>query len=277
MLKFNKSLSEQAMTNLDKAKKSLNSAKVKKGNIPSDYSLAGDLSAIYSGIDRDLGLLDKTNSVIGANAQKNNKAEGENERLVAEMMAGIDFAEKLAPRGKTESARLLSDEEIPNLIRSRLPVISGTGKKCMYYTNDEINYENRVFVFGSGTGGELADYVESVQTIVRESRIYGEVIGVSGVSNSEFKNAEALANELVKYNQAGVDMVAYSGSGEMEFAAAILTIQQGGKINTYTSLDSTGRLQKMKNGTNNIGGSRECSYIATYGAAAYAWMASKRY
>ena len=96
MLKFNKSLSEQAMINLDKAKKSLNSAKVKKGNIPSDYSLAGDLNAIYSGIDVDIGYLVKSNTAIGANVQKNNKAEAENQRLIDEMMRGSNFVGLLA-------------------------------------------------------------------------------------------------------------------------------------------------------------------------------------
>ncbi len=96
MLRFDPNTSRQAMANINKAKNSLNSAKGKRGSIPSDYSLAGDLNAIYSGIESDLRLLDEANSVIGANVQRNNQAEGANEKLIAEMMRRTNFVGHIA-------------------------------------------------------------------------------------------------------------------------------------------------------------------------------------
>ncbi len=271
MLKFNGNTSRQAMANINKAKNSLNSAKGKRGSIPSDYSLAGDLNAIYSGIESDLRLLDEANSAIGANVQRNNQAEGANEKLIAEMMRGTNFVGHIAS--------LNGAPTLANRNGRGKKKITGTDR-CYYYSvnegSNQRNYDSSVFVFGSGTGGEVNDYIGSIQKIVESSDAYGEVIGVDGSSGSKLEFSIKLAEELVKYRN-GVDMVAYSGSGELEFAAAILTIQQGGKINSYTSLDSTGRLLGMKvpNGNTNVDGSTKSACIATDAAAAYAWMASK--
>ena len=105
MLKFEPNIAKQAMANINKAKKSLSGAKGKKGSVPSDYSLAGDLSAIYSGIDADIGYLDKSNSAIGANVQKNNKAENENQILIDEITRGANFVGFLAEAGMSDAPR----------------------------------------------------------------------------------------------------------------------------------------------------------------------------